>query len=204
MVVVVGGHSRNVGKTSVVAGLIAATPEMEWTALKITQYGHGICSDHGEECGCADPLHPFVISEELERRSGTDTSRFMVSGAQKVFWARTAMGQLGEAWPELQAIFSAATNVICESNSILQFVHPDVCVMVLDGGVADFKPSSLRYLDRADVLVARDGTAAQWTGVSNRLMQGKRVVSFSPPEYANSELVSIVRRRGSDRLSQEC
>ena len=42
--VVVGGHSRNVGKTSVVAGLIAALPEFKWTAMKITQYGHNVCS----------------------------------------------------------------------------------------------------------------------------------------------------------------
>jgi len=40
--VVVGGHSRNVGKTSVVAGLIAALQELDWTAVKITQYGHGV------------------------------------------------------------------------------------------------------------------------------------------------------------------
>ena len=40
--IVVGGHSRSVGKTSVVAGLIAALPEFGWTAVKITQYGDGI------------------------------------------------------------------------------------------------------------------------------------------------------------------
>jgi len=38
-IVVVGGHSRSVGKTSVVAGLIAALREFNWTALKITQFG---------------------------------------------------------------------------------------------------------------------------------------------------------------------
>ena len=203
MVVVVGGHSRNVGKTSVVAGLIAATREMEWTALKITQYGHGICSDHGGECGCADPLHPFVISEELERGSGSDTSRFLDAGARKVLWVRTAMGQLGEAWPELQTVLGGGANVICESNSVLQFVQPDLCLMVLDGGVADFKASSLRYLDRADVLVARDGTSAQWSGVSLRLLQGKRIVNFSPPEYVSAELVQIVRQCAAVGLSQE-
>ena len=37
--IVIGGHSRNVGKTSVVAGLIAALPEYNWTAFKITQHG---------------------------------------------------------------------------------------------------------------------------------------------------------------------
>src|SRR5580698_2068550 len=49
-IVVIGGHSRSVGKTSVVAGLIAALPAYHWTALKITQYGHGVCSLNGESC----------------------------------------------------------------------------------------------------------------------------------------------------------
>jgi molybdopterin-guanine dinucleotide biosynthesis protein len=40
MLVVVGGHSRNLGKTSLVAGLIRKFRERNWTALKITQYGH--------------------------------------------------------------------------------------------------------------------------------------------------------------------
>src|SRR6266436_1909073 len=35
-IIVVGGHTRNIGKTSVVAGLIAALPEMHWTAFKVT------------------------------------------------------------------------------------------------------------------------------------------------------------------------
>jgi len=51
-VVVVGGHSRSVGKTSVVAGLIAALPEYAWNAMKITQFGHGVCSRNGELCDC--------------------------------------------------------------------------------------------------------------------------------------------------------
>jgi dethiobiotin synthetase len=49
-IVVVGGHTRNIGKTSVVAGLVRALPEMRWTAFKITQFGHGVCSANGEPC----------------------------------------------------------------------------------------------------------------------------------------------------------
>ena len=55
--IVIGGHSRSVGKTSVVAGLIAALPEYNWTAMKITQHGHGICSADGEPCHCATDDH---------------------------------------------------------------------------------------------------------------------------------------------------
>jgi dethiobiotin synthetase len=52
-IIFIGGHSRNVGKTSVVAGLIATLPERRWTSMKITQFGHGVCSEHGEPCSCS-------------------------------------------------------------------------------------------------------------------------------------------------------
>ena len=38
--IVIGGHSRGVGKTSVVSELIAALPEYNWMAMKITQHRH--------------------------------------------------------------------------------------------------------------------------------------------------------------------
>jgi len=60
--IVIGGHSRSVGKTSVVAGLISALSEYNWTALKITQYGHGVCSMNGEACHCATEDHTCAMS----------------------------------------------------------------------------------------------------------------------------------------------
>jgi hypothetical protein len=53
MLVAVGGHSRNIGKTSVVASLIRALPQWNWTAMKITQFGHGVCSVSGKGCDCS-------------------------------------------------------------------------------------------------------------------------------------------------------
>ena len=84
--IVIGGHSRNVGKTSVVAGLIAALPEYNWTAFKITQYGHGICSKDGQPCDCVTDDHSWAVSEEKDR-SGHPTVR--------VFWWRVQFGHGG-------------------------------------------------------------------------------------------------------------
>src|SRR5438309_7532024 len=71
-IIVIGGHSRSVGKTSVVAGLIAALPEFHWTALKITQYGHGICSADGQACDCATGDHSWAITEEKNRAGDSE------------------------------------------------------------------------------------------------------------------------------------
>jgi hypothetical protein len=72
-ILVIGGHSRSVGKTSVVVGLIAALPGFHWTALKITQYGHGVCSANGEACDCATADHSWAVSEEKDRSGESDT-----------------------------------------------------------------------------------------------------------------------------------
>ena len=93
-VVVVGGHTRNIGKTSVVAGLIAALPEMRWTAMKITQFGHGVCSANGEACDCETADHTIAVSEERVA-NGTDSGRYLGAGAVRSLWVRTRHGSAG-------------------------------------------------------------------------------------------------------------
>src|SRR5579864_4140166 len=151
--VVIGGHSRSVGKTSVVAGLIAALPEFNWTAVKITQYGHGICSANGAACDCATGDHSWAISEERDRSGESDTSRFLVAGARRIYWVRTEQGRLAEAMPALRQRLQGARNVIIESNSVLKFVSPDLYLTILDPNNADFKNSAREFLDRADAVV---------------------------------------------------
>jgi hypothetical protein len=197
-VVVVGGHTRNIGKTSVVAGLIAALPEFRWTAVKITQYGHGICSANGEACDCATADHTLAVSEERLRDAGTDSSRYLGAGAAHSWWVRTQQGELHEAMPRVRKLVEAAENTIIESNSVLRFLKPDLGLSVLDPRVADFKPSALRYLDRVDALVmpvpCLDSTLA-WKGVSAQLIARQRRFGFVAPEYCPPDLVAFVRER---------
>src|SRR5579872_6464582 len=183
--VVVGGHSRNVGKTSVAAGLIAALPHYNWTAMKITQFGHGVCSTVGEPCDCAVEYdHPYALTEEAAPGS-TDSARFLAAGARRSFWLRTAAGQLGEAAAAIREIVESSENTIVESNSILQFWKPDLYMAVLDFGVRDFKDSALRYLDRADCLVVSSEGEPRWDAVSRRLWESK-------PRYAGAGLARFV------------
>lgn len=195
--VVIGGHSRNIGKTSVVAGLIAALPEFRWTAAKITLFGHGICSQHGEPCDCAlAGEHTWDISEELDRSGQTDTSRFLVAGAQRVLWVRARQGRLAEAMPQLRQELSSAENAIIESNSVLRFLKPDLYLPVLDFDQADFKASAREFLDRASaVLLNPPEGRARWQGVSLKPVSGRPVLRLEPPQYVTPELVDWVRAR---------
>jgi len=195
-VIVVGGHSRNLGKTSVVAGLIARLPEMRWTAFKITQYGHGFCTADGAPCDCATDDHTLAVSEERNPASGTDTGRFLAAGAARALWVRTRQGMLAEAMPRIRKEVAAAENAILESNSVMQFLQPDLYLSVLDAGVADFKDSARLFLDRADaVLVRATELQPRWTGVSAKLLEGKPQLVIRPPQYVTDELVTFVRSR---------
>ncbi|HWY55133.1 MAG TPA: hypothetical protein VNZ03_11765 [Terriglobales bacterium] len=199
-VVVVGGHSRSVGKTSVVAGLIAAMPEYNWTALKITQYGHGVCSLNGESCHCATDDHSWAISEEKDRSGDSDTSRFLLAGAARALWVRTEQGRLAEAIPTIRRRLAESENVILESNSILKFLRPDLYLTVLDPATADFKRSAQEFLDQADAVILHaskepNGGKPAWTGVSLKPVAGCPIFEIYPPEYVTPEIAEFVRNK---------
>jgi hypothetical protein len=201
-VVVIGGHSRSVGKTSVVAGLIAALPDYHWTALKITQYGHGVCSLNGESCHCATDDHSWAISEEKDRSGESDTSRFLLAGAARAWWVRTEQGRLAEAIPTIRRKLAESENVILESNSILKFVRPDLYLTVLDPATADFKRSAQEFLDQADAVIlhtrkTKDGGKAAWTGISLKPVAGCPIFEIHPPEYVTAEIVEFLKSRVS-------
>jgi hypothetical protein len=191
MLLAVGGHSRNIGKTSVAAGLIRTLRDRQWTAVKITQYGHGICSHAGEACGCeAEPDHPFSLSEEYAP-SSTDSGRFLAAGARRSLWLRTPAGELTRAADTLRKILAQNTNVIVESNSVLEVAQPDLYLMVLDFACQDFKTSALRFIDRVDAFVVIDRGIELPRGVWDT----KPKFLVTPPDYVTSEVTEFVTRK---------
>jgi len=200
--IVVGGHSRSVGKTSVVAGLVAALPEFRWTAVKITQYGHGICSADGAPCDCATDDHSWAITEERDRGGDSDSSRFLVAGAARSLWVRTRQGLLAEAIPRLRKELSTAENAILESNSVMRFLRPDLYLTVLDLATADFKTSALEFFDRADAVILHEGDLIAWKNISLKPVARKPTFRIRPPEYVTPKLVEFVRARLSSHVGE--
>jgi hypothetical protein len=201
--IVIGGHSRSVGKTSVMVGLISAMPEFDWTAVKITQYGHGICSANGEACDCATADHSWAISEERDRTGESDTSRFLVAGAAQALWVRTEQGRLAEAMPALRRRLQGARNVIIESNSVLKFLRPDLYLTVLDPSTADFKNSAREFLDRADAVILHEASAgAAWQAVSLKPVADRPIFRITPPNYVSLEIAAFVRESLIPRNSE--
>jgi molybdopterin-guanine dinucleotide biosynthesis protein len=196
-VVVVGGNSRNVGKTSVVAGVIAWLREMHWTAFKITQYGHGFCTADGKPCQCQTADSCVSVTAERDPSTGTDSARFLAAGALRSLWVRTRAGRLAEAMPRIQEEIVRSENAIVESNSILDYLEPDLYLTVLDPSIADFKDSARRFLPRADAILISSRQAGSLPDPAHALPEiaGKPRFTITPPSYFSDQVVHFVRNR---------
>lgn len=195
--VVIGGHTRNIGKTSVMSALIREFEPLNWTAVKITQYGHGLCSLDGEPCECAPKEHPFALAEETNARGRGDTCRYLAAGARRSLWLRVRQGQLADALPALEGALDGAEWVMLESNSIVEFIAPLLYLMVMDGSRRDFKPSARRALARADAFIPIEtrGSAASWLDLDPQFFRSKPVFPVRPGGYFSRELGDFVRAR---------
>ena len=208
-VIVVGGHTRSIGKTQLVCDVIAAFPKASWIAGKITQYGHGVCAQNGENCDCAPTEHVCALDWERYSDTGTDSARFLAAGACRSFWLRTKQGFLAEGLPLLrcaleQARADSATgllpSLILESNSLLQFLRPSLYFAIVDPAKEDFKDSARAILDRADAIVLRgspdafSAAAPAWTKLPSRLLREKPSVSQRESEPLPEPLQVLVQR----------
>lgn len=192
-ILVVGGHCRNIGKTSLIVDLIRAFPEAAWTAVKITQHGHGSLTD---TLGCTSSERTVAFHEEHDRSNHTDTSRFLVAGAVRSLWLRVKEGQFAEALELLRPELDKPGNLIVESNSILQFLETSLCLIVLDPSRPDFKSSARWALDRADALVLRSPPKLDaWQGVSQGLAETKPSFLQRQGDPFPPRLADFVRER---------
>lgn len=195
--VVIGGHTRNIGKTSVMAELIRRMHPPEWAAVKITQYGHGACSLNGEPCSCNPGEHAFVLTEEQQGSRAGDTLRFLKAGARRSLWLRVRQGQLYRGLPILLRALRREEWVMIESNSILSQINPALYLLVLDPSQNDFKESARKYLGRADALVqiGPPNYSHPWPEVNVDLLRSKPNFQLARPDKISEDLVRFVRQK---------
>jgi hypothetical protein len=207
-VIVIGGHTRSIGKTQLVCDIVSAFPHVKWFAGKITQYGHGVCAQNGDNCDCAPTDHVCAINWETQTNSGTDSARFLAAGASRSFWLRTKQGFLAEGLPLLRsALHETQTQaqgepppLIVESNSLLQFLKPSLYLAVLDPAKEDFKDSARAVLDRADALVLHgtqeslQGADPVWTKLPSRLLREKPSVTQREGQPLPEPLHVLIQR----------
>ncbi len=173
-ILVVGGSGRNVGKTTLVCGLIAALPELRWTAVKITSHAHG----NGD-----------VVWEETAAGEGSDTARYLAAGA----WRALLVTATGQEFPmaEVRVALGPDENVIFESNSILDHVEADVCLAVVGEEEDDVKPSFAGLLRRADGVVVKAAGRAEQIDAP----RAERIFEMVDFTRISQELVDWLRTR---------
>jgi len=189
--IVVGGHSSNIGKTTVVAGLIAALRGLGWTAVKISLASH---SKRNVRLAAND--RPFEIIQEQDPSGNSDTQRFLAAGAERALLIRTQVNRVAELMPELRAIMSKGPHTIIESNSILRHLHPDLYFAVLNFDIEDFKESAREFFPRADAaIIAPSGKSAPtWPGLPPDLLAKIPQFHMSPNGIPD-DLIDYVRER---------
>ncbi len=185
-IVVVGGQARNVGKTCLVANLIRAVPERRWTAVKITQHEHGL-----------PPEATYVIREECDASGDADTARYLRAGARRALLLSARPGRLADAIPALRRELGRADDVILESNSVLEFLEPDVYLAVLDPAIADFKSSARHFLQQASAVVVYEPErrSFRWDKALLEQVMRKPIFRVRPPYYLTADLVEFVRKK---------
>jgi hypothetical protein len=185
-IVVVGGQARNVGKTSLVANLIKAVSERRWTAVKISQHEHDL-----------PPEANYVIREESDATGNGDTARYLQAGARHALLLSARPGRLADAIPALRRELGRADDVILESNSVLEFLEPDVYLAVLDPAIADFKSSARQYLQHASAVVLNEPERRnfRWDKTLLEQVMRKPIFRVRPPHYLTADLVEFVRKR---------
>jgi hypothetical protein len=142
-IVVVGGSGRNVGKTSLICGIIASLPEFPWVAVKVTSDIHGSFE---------------ALWEEDRTALSSDTARFRTFGARRAFLFSGGEDDWRISLLNLKERVGESASIIFESNRIVNLVRPDVYLAVRDLEGQEAKPSfqSLAHLTDATVVQGKE------------------------------------------------
>jgi hypothetical protein len=172
-VIVVGGSNKSCGKTSLICAIIAAFPELMWTAVKISSHPYG----------AVEP-----VWEESMPGPGTDTARYLAAGAHRALLVSSSETTLRGR--EMQAAVSEDRNVIYESNRISEEIQPDLRLAVVSGAETGFKLSFVPFLEAADAVIAPAGGDLAFP-----VSFGKPVFRQSPPGEISLEFMEWLRER---------
>ncbi|HSA34426.1 MAG TPA: hypothetical protein P5077_11940 [bacterium] len=135
----IGATAKDSGKTTLCERLIARfSKQIDLYAVKVTIM-------HGE---CAESH--FSVTEETRDDGKHDTGRMLIAGARKVFWVRCDEKTIAPALEDLFSRIPPDVPVICESNSVRNYLIPDLFLMVSREGEGELKQSAATLLSLVD------------------------------------------------------
>jgi len=119
-ILVVSGTGRNVGKTTFVCRLIEKFRNNQIIGLKISPHFHDL--DKNQEV--IVKTEKFEIIKENNLNGLKDSSKMLISGAQKVYYIQSDEENLSSAFDYFSTHLMENKIVICESAAISKFIKP--------------------------------------------------------------------------------
>ncbi|MCB9014407.1 MAG: hypothetical protein H6541_01345 [Lentimicrobiaceae bacterium] len=175
---IIGGSSRNTGKTSLAVRLIEKyAKEHSITGLKVTSIRRGEEEYHGRHEDVINEAK-FTIYEETNFQGDKDTCRMLAAGAKRVFYIQTTEQYLDEAFKNFLSLKSDHSPIICESRSLRAVVKPGLLVLLKHYNPAFIKPGFSQLEALADLTItmhqekentAQETEAIIWNGQTWKL-----------------------------------
>lgn len=186
--IVVGGHSRHVGKTASVAAILRCLAPSAWTAVKISAHKHG--------AGAASV-------EERDGNSGSQTARYLQAGASRAFLLRAPDEKVRDAAERIAWMRGAGQSVIAESNRLVEHCRPDLTLFVVAPSIRDWKPSSAACLRRAGALLilGEADLPPEAVAVGGERVRTLPLFRLQPGGEPPRQLRAWLRRRLDDQCS---
>jgi len=135
-IICVTGAYSGAGKTTVAETLLKHLPG-KWGALKYTKTS----------------FYTSVKDETESAAEGKDTYRLRVAGAKLVIRIESPYEALAEAVSVAMSLLSGCDGIVAEGNSLIEFLPADVVIFVFGKDSKKIKPSAVKALQRADILV---------------------------------------------------
>ncbi|HOW50852.1 MAG TPA: hypothetical protein PLV42_02280 [bacterium] len=135
----IGATAKDSGKTTLCERLIARFSK------RSDLYGVKVTIVHGERSEIR-----YSVTEETRCDGRHDTGRMLIAGARKVFWVRCDETTVGQALDDLFLRIPAGTLIVCESNSVRNYLIPDLFLMVSREGEGELKKSAAALLTLVD------------------------------------------------------
>ena len=131
------------------------------------------------------------MCEATSAGSGTDSERYLAAGAVRSFYISTPVGGIETAMAQVMKILAEAENAVVESTSALEFLRPELALVVIDAGAGEVKDSLRRWTERFDAIVTT--RSAPLDGALKQLAMKPRF-EVHPPQYCSEELTAYVKK----------
>jgi hypothetical protein len=152
----IGGSSRNVGKTAFVVKLIEKfASNYPIVGLKIKTVYEGDDFFHGKD---RTPLDSdFRLIEEFDGGSDEDTSKMLRAGAKRAFRLKVKSDAILKAFNSFKDLLNEPCLIVCESNSLRKVSKPSVYLLIKQKSGGNMKPSSKELEKFADKIIYTNG-----------------------------------------------